>query len=132
MLNELINSKEPGEIEHIFPANPNVSLDKSFVRPNYISKLENVCLLEAKLNKKVSNHMLKEKDKKDNEVGKLESYKDSKFSMPKMLCYSECLTDENGCFGNEQAQRRIKLIFNKFGEQTGEISFSNMLKEVQD
>lgn len=122
---EELDSSKPSEIEHIFPANPPKDIDVT--RPEYISKLMNVCLLEAGINKTVGNNMLEKK---------LESYKKSKFILPKMF-YSSIepeAVDKDlvnaGCFGKDQAKLRIELIWKKFKNNTTAISFGNMLDEV--
>ena len=89
-----LKSNKPSEIEHIFPANPDEKkselLQEAKIKcPEYLSKLENVCLLEQNINKQVGNKMLK--DNKTGEIkGKLEDkdkavYSRSEFVMPRMF-----------------------------------------------
>ena len=84
---ELLSDKNPPEIEHIFPASRSSESD----RPDYLFRLENVCLLERSINSFVGNKMLWEKDKNGQLIGKLIKVKDksscyynSSFKMPKM------------------------------------------------
>ena len=134
-----LNGEKPPEIEHIFPANP----EKKYAsyknkKPDHISKLENVCLLEAGINKKVGNNMLIQNDKN----GKLELYKESDFIMPNMFYVGEnkdmntAFVNDKGYYGKDEAQKRIETIIETikkafFNKNNGNgISFGGMLKEV--
>lgn len=56
------------DIEHIYPANPlnTLKLPEGFNPPEYLYRLQNVCLLESSINRKVSNGMLLSKGGKKN------------------------------------------------------------------
>lgn len=65
---EAIINQDVPDIEHIFPANPaEDEFPNDFVRPDYLFRLQNVCLLEASINRAVGNGMMVVKNAKKNE-----------------------------------------------------------------
>ncbi|GEM_PF-5809237 len=118
---------DSGEIEHIFPANPSekINFPNDFIKPSYMGKLMNVCLLEAKFNKKIGNQML---------AGKLLQYENSKFIMPHMLrdMLQKDINEDTLYYDNAHAEQYLEIIQEKLfaREENNAVCFMNMLDEV--
>lgn len=133
------------DIEHIFPASDknlpndsNVSL--SYSRLNY---LDNLMLLESKINKTVKDKMLHDKlndpvennNTQENDQNKSKGYCDSKLFMAKMFRKSSRLDipDRQNCiYDDKLADRRMELLKERIIKKLGEFlkDVSVPLKDV--
>ena len=110
-----IESKKQSEIEHIFPANPDSEnlRDMDTNVPESLFRLQNVCLLEANINKAVGNKKLRDKlTGKGKKKGEDINYRNSEFVMPSMFYNNNRMKwmSMNGFYGSEQASERMKVI----------------------
>lgn len=78
--------KSDSEIEHIFPANPEENISDC---PDYLFRLQNVCLLEREINVNIGNKMLAYDSPKDGKLEGKNSYGSSQYIMPNQFYINE-------------------------------------------
>ena len=119
------------DIEHIFPANPDVLLiPEDFQRPDYLYRLQNVILLESFINRSVSNGMLidikkieeNSSKKKNNVYTKLGNYEDSQnVNLINGPFYADSIFSMAKMFYECSEKRQNKGVCKDFVDMHGEI-----------